>query len=131
MAERDLPPVPYQTPMLDPGGTANRIWAEWFKGLATPWSSLRAATGYQKLIGGLIVQWGVTGSVSSGATSSIVFPAEFPTACLIAFVGVKDNSAIATTATGQPGVGNYSATGVDLYNRTSVSQVLNWIAIGH
>jgi hypothetical protein len=99
--------------------------------LSTDWSSTKATSGYFKVPSGLIVQWGVTGSVSSGTTQGISFSVAFPTACAQVLVSARDNSAVATTATGQVGSGNYSTTGADLYNRTSVSQTINWIAVGY
>jgi len=104
---------------------------EFSKLLSTDWSSSFGSSGYQKLGSGLVIQWGVTGSILSGATSSILFPVSFPTACRQVVVGIVNNSGVATTATGQVGGGNYSATGCDLYNRTSVTQTLNWIAVGN
>jgi hypothetical protein len=44
---------------------------------------LLAANGYQKLPGGVIIQWGISGAVSTGAPNgsvSVTFPTAFPTA---------------------------------------------------
>lgn len=42
-----------------------------------------AANGYQKLPGGLIIQWGKTGVLSDDAAATVVtFPIAFPNACL-------------------------------------------------
>jgi len=101
------------------------------KQLATDWTKSLAVSGYQKLPSGLYVQWGVTASLASGSTTTITFPTAFPSGCLQAFPLVRDNSAVATTSTGQPGSGNYSTTGFDLYNRTSVALVFNWMAVGY
>jgi hypothetical protein len=92
--------------------------------------STNATTGYLKLGSGIYLQWGVTASIASASTSSVAFPLAFPTACVQVLTSVRDNSAVATTATGQVGSGNYSAAGFDLYNRTSVAQVFNWFAVG-
>lgn len=136
-----LPPIPHQAPMVDDRGIATRPWSDLFKhllarvgghhGKTDDFKSSHASSGYQRLPGGLVLQWGDTGSVNSGATSSVSFPLEFDTACFQVTVSAKANSAIATTATGQPGTGNYSASGFDLYNRTSVALTFNWFAIGH
>lgn len=99
--------------------------------LSTDWTNSIAGSGYQKLPSGLYFQWGTTGSLTSASTTSTSFPVAFPTACLHVFLGIRNNSAVATTATGQFGTGNYSATAFDLYNRTSVSHTFNWIAVGH
>jgi hypothetical protein len=46
-------------------------------------------SGYQKLPGGLIIQWGNIYFTSSGGT--LTYPIEFPTACLIVF-GTRDGN---------------------------------------
>lgn len=98
---------------------------------STDWARSVSTSGYQRLPFGLYVQWGVTGSTASGGTAAVTFPLEFPTACRQVIAGIRDNSAVATTATGQVGTGNYSTTGCSIYNRTSVAQTCNWIAIGN
>lgn len=95
------------------------------------WSKSLAASGYQELPSGLYIQWGVTGSVSTGATQSVTLPIAMPTGLLQAFSSIKDNSAVATTETGQWGTGNYSVSGFDIYNRTSAALTFNWFAIGY
>jgi hypothetical protein len=125
----DLPPVPQQAPMTDSSGNPTPIWSEWLRKLTG--SSDKSASGYQKLPGGVIFQWGVTGSLSSATTTAVDFPIDFPTGCLQVISGVRDNSAVDTTATGQWGTGNYSVGGFDLYNRTSGARTFNWIAIGY
>lgn len=132
-----VPPVPYNQPIADESSRVPEIWADWFKqmlarvgGNTLAGSPAPGASGYQTLPSGLIIQWGVTGSVASGATLSVVFSAPFPSLCMQVIPGIKDNSAVATTQTGQIGSGNYSAAGFDLYNRTSIAHVLNWIAVG-
>lgn len=103
-----------------------------FKLLSTDWSASAGLTsGYLKLGSGIYVQWGVTGSIGTGTTSTISFVTAFPNRCGQVVVTVKDNSARAVTVTGQPGVGNYTTTGFDLYNRCSVDHVFSWIAIGN
>ena len=159
MAEK-LPPVPYQARVVDDNGLLSPPWADWFKQLfarsgghlatgdiltarlatdavtfvkllAADWASTQSTSGYQKLGSGLYIQWGVEASLASEGTDSVSFSVTFPTACLIGFVTIKDNSGVAKTATGQMGLGNYSTTGMDIYNRTSVAQVFNWLAVGH
>lgn len=85
-----------------------------------------AAIGYQKLPGGLIIQWGTTGSIGVGGAISVTFPISFPAsvvfASLQAFVnGVSANAAQGVTAT----TTGLSATGTN----TSVSQYF-WLSIG-
>lgn len=99
--------------------------------LSTDWTGSQGASGYQKLPTGLYVQWGVTTSLASGSSTSINFPTAFPTGCLQVIAGIRDNSGIATTATGQWGTGNYSASSFSLYNRTSGALTFNWFAVGN
>jgi hypothetical protein len=134
MTTPELEPVPYKIPLLDePGGLTQR-WATWFKNIrerVNDWAASHAASGYQKQPSGLYIQWGVTASLGSGTTTGITFPTAFPTGCLQVVAGVKDNSAVATTTTGQWGTGNYATTGFDLYNRTSGALTFNYIAVGY
>lgn len=99
--------------------------------LSTDWTKSTSASGYYKLPNGMCFQWGVTGAVTSGSTHSVSLPTAFPTGLLQAMAGVRDNSAVATTSTGQWGTGNYSESGFDIYNRTSVSLTFNWFAVGY
>jgi hypothetical protein len=99
--------------------------------LSSDWTNSIASSGYQKLPSGLILQWGSTGKIMTGTTSTITLPLPFPTICLQAIPGIKNNSVAATTTTGQFGTGNYSATKFDLYNRTSIDQFFNWFAMGN
>lgn len=99
--------------------------------LSTDWTKSLASSGYQKLASGLFIQWGVTASIATGVTGSTNFPTAFPTACLQVVAGVINNSAVATTSTGQWGTGNYSTSAFDLYNRTSVSLTFNYLAVGY
>lgn len=115
--------------MADANSVVTPIWAEWFRKLIG--SSDRSTSGYQKLPGGFIVQWGVTASLSSGTTNAVTFPLTFPNACLQVIAGFRNNSASATTATGHIGTGNYAVGGFDLYNRMSIAGVCNWMAVGH
>lgn len=116
------------------GGTTTTIANDavnFAKLLSTDWTNSKASSGYQKLASGLYLQWGVTSSLGSGTTTSISFPIAFPTACLQVLCGVRNNSAVATTTTGQWGNGNYSTSAFDLYNRTSGSLTFNYFAVGY
>lgn len=81
------------------------------------------ATGYIKLPGGLIVQWG-TGSFST-AGSAISFPISFPTACRAVLLGQGGNGggfiySLTPTQTGFTGYTSAGTTGNHF-----------WLAIGH
>lgn len=126
---QDLPPVPIQSQITDGYGTITRIWSEWFRNLMV--SSTRANSGTLSLPGGITIQWGVTASLNSATSTAITFPTAFAASCMQVIAGVRDNSAVATAATGQWGTGNYSASGFNLYNRTSVALTFNWFAVGY
>lgn len=126
----DLAPPPQQAEMLDKTGKVTPVWSEWFRKLGSA-SSSKVASGYQQLAGGIVLQWGVTASLASGTSTATVFPLAFPGGCLQVIAGIRDNSAVDTTATGQWGTGNYTVTGFDLYNRTSGARTFNWVAIGY
>lgn len=132
-----LSEIPYREPIIDQNNMMTRSWAEFFRQLYTRvgggagFSKTFGNSGYQIFSGGLYLQWGVTASVASGATQSVSLPTNFPTAIMQVLAGLKDNSGVSTAATGQWGSGNYSTSGFDLYNRTSVSVTFNWIALGY
>lgn len=116
------------------GGTALSIANEvvnFAKLLSTDWSSSQSTSGYQKLGSGLYVQWGVTGSLASGSSTSINFPTAFPTACFQVISGIRDNSGVAVTTTGQWGTGGYGVSSFSIYNRTSEALTFNWFAVGN
>ena len=54
-----------------------------------------AASGYQKLSSGLIIQWGAVtvGNIGVTADETIIFPITFPTACLRAFTSLEGTDA--------------------------------------
>lgn len=130
-----VPPVPYSQPITDQEGRVPEIWADWFKQLlarvgGNTLAGDASASGYQALPSGLVLQWGVTGSVSSATTQAVTFPAPFPSTCLQVMAGVRDNSAGSTANTGHWGTGGYATTGFNLFNRTSAAYVFNWLAVG-
>ncbi len=122
---KDLPPVPIQAPITDNSGIVPLVWTEWFRLLSG--ESSKASPGYQKLPGGLIIQWGAISSTSAGADAVITFPVAFPTAVLVTFPATdgtaattdfKRNGSTVTTATFRNSSGSNSQTGA-------------WFAIGH
>lgn len=52
-----------------------------------------SSPGYYTLPGGLIIQWGVTGSIAIDTADTISFPIAFPTACLWAGATVRQSTA--------------------------------------
>jgi hypothetical protein len=116
------------------GGTAQTIAnnaVSFIKMLSTDWTKDTSASGYTKLPNGLYIQWGVTGSYTTGTTNAVSFPIAFPTACRQVIAGIQGNSASSTASTGTWGTGNYSTTGFDLYNRTSLTFTFNYMAVGY
>jgi hypothetical protein len=93
-----------------------------------------AASGWQRLPSGLILQWGTTGSIAVDSTVTVTFPLAFPTACLAGFANLE--------VTIVPGTGGYtghvtglSTTTMTIGNDANASppaaQTARWFAIGH
>lgn len=81
------------------------------------------ANGYQKLPGGLILQWG-QGDMGAGTSVAVTWPLAFPTACLHASGGdVGGTVSIGT-------VGNPTTTGVT-FQGSSTPGIFHWFAIGY
>lgn len=125
-----VPPVPYQSQVIDDSGLLTTAWAGWIR-QASDWSNSLAATGYQKLPGGLYIQWGVTSPVSTGSILTVTLPIACPTACLQVIAGIQGNTYGSPTMTSHFGTGGYTATTFDLYNLTGTSYAFNWIALGY
>lgn len=86
------------------------------------------SSGYQKLPGGLIIQWG-TYFVGANTSVSATFPIAFPNACLFATTsGGRVDTAAQDNNPFVSGVSQYSAT---IYASTDVSTSGGWIAIGY
>jgi hypothetical protein len=130
MAQNDLPPVPHTAAMTDEMGMAASVWSDWFRKIS-PVSERTDTGGYVKLPGGIMIQWGFTGTINTVSTGSITFPLAFPTACFQVIAGIRNNSGTAATLRGQWGTGSYNTSGFSLWNRTEGNQTFNWIAIGH
>jgi len=83
----------------------------------------KAASGYQKLPGGLILQWG-TGSDDGSGVSVHVFPTPFPTLCAGVFAQIisanQDDRSV--------NVGNITTAGFSAY---IVGSTIRWFAIGY
>jgi hypothetical protein len=100
-------------------------------------ASSKASTGYQKLPGGLIIQWGrslanpvaMPAATDAGPTN-ISFPIPFPNACLqvIAGAGNAGSTGFSVSAEGE------SASGFELYYgcvlATSAGRSADWVAFG-
>lgn len=93
-------------------------------------NQLLAADGYQKLPGGLIIQWGTT---SIAATANVpvgiswTFPVAFPTACLIVTASPKNQVNSFRSAEGWS---QLNASGFALVPITT-TLTTSWLAIGY
>lgn len=87
------------------------------------------AYGYQKLPSGLIIQWGVTGSITGGGSATVTYPIAFPNGPLVvtASLGAAANS---TTPSGA-GIQRSSATQLIIRNLGVANFAADWIAIGY
>lgn len=86
------------------------------------------SSGYQKLPGGLIIQWG-TYFVGANTSVSATFPIAFPNACLFATTsGGRVDTAAQDNNPFVSGANQYAAT---IYASTDVSTSGGWIAIGY
>lgn len=86
----------------------------------------KAASGYQKLPGGLIIQWGNLYPVST-AYSNFTLPIAFPNACLVVLATHANGTAAAT----QPvDVGSYSTTVVPIKTAGATTVGAYILAIG-
>lgn len=97
---------------LTPGGFAGN------KSLAT--------SGYYKLPGGLIVQWGYT-IVNASTYTNVTHPVAFPTACLAASVNITESD-----TTSRAALKGVTGTAVlSVYNPNAATIPFTWFAIGY
>jgi len=94
---------------------------------------LTADDGYLMLPGGLIVQWGETGSIASQGSTSITFALEFPSACfgLVGNASFNHNTSLGATSSAITFFSK-STTGATVehgFNETVDS--IFWIALGN
>jgi hypothetical protein len=103
------------------------------------WNSLASFTefdksltidGYQKLPGGLIMQWGTTGVIAGPGTAAITFPIAFTTSCFNVQITIKDVSGD-TSSTGIVAARSVTTTGFILRNGDDPDMIFNWLAIGY
>ena len=87
---------------------------------------LLATNGYQKLHGGLIVQWGAVAATAATAVSS-TFPVAFPSNCL----QVVCSSNTSQTSTGYVSYVNTHNTTTVTFSKAANSFGIKWVAIGY
>jgi hypothetical protein len=101
-------------------------------------TSSLGSSGYQKLPGGLIIQWGTTeaASAASGTATTITFPLAFATACLGAYPSLNNASngagivAISNLMTSSISTTQFTANRSNSGNQDSF-KTIKWFAIGY
>jgi hypothetical protein len=88
-----------------------------------------SANGYQKLPGGLIMQWGESASVNTDSSVSVTFPIVFPSACVS--VVITGNKSMVTSGQGIQTVQSVSTTGFQINNGQDASMTFFWLAMGY
>jgi hypothetical protein len=97
--------------------------------LDTLFAKSHAASGYQKLAGGLIVQWGSNTS-SAGAASNVVFPLAFPSAVrAITITPSVNGQPVFATVDSQSALGMGFSVWNTAGSRVSVGAF--WVAVGY
>lgn len=84
-----------------------------------------AASGYQKLASGLILQWGATASIGVGSTGTTSFATSFATACYSVIVTPQNGS-----STNESAVTAIGTTSFDLKNNSGNGQSFYYFAVG-
>ena len=87
------------------------------------------STGYQKLPGGLIVQWGTNTIPAGTANNPVTLPIAFPNSFRSVTLGV---SLTVVTPFDAPGYSKKTLTGFSITNPYTGSEVVvDWLAVGH
>lgn len=131
--------VPWLTTVSIPSGTECTFTAE--RGLweVTGTGALKysldfgasySGNGYQKLPGGLIIQWGSTGSISPGSSVTISFPVAFPNNCFSATGTLQSSSNSATPAASAVQVTSLAQLVVRNLG-SATTYIASWIAVGN
>lgn len=92
-----------------------------------------ATSGYQKLPGGLILQWGRTASLAGESVNTITFPLAWPNACLGSVASVYRNTNVSAgiqAAYIYPISTTQATIVLESYN-SAVADIVSWFAIGH
>lgn len=90
-----------------------------------------AANGYQKIPGGLILQWGTAADPGDSTDTSVTFPLAFPTALLS--VSVQMNTTEVIASQGGTRVKTSSVTGItyDINVGVAAKGASTWFAVGY
>jgi len=112
------------------GGTSWYAWGGLQLGASAMFGASKSNNGYQKLPGGLIIQWGQVSTAASIPGASISFPIAFPTAPLFTFAASAEGNNTANS-------GNVTTTGMQIttYQGTNQAAIalsnVPWLAIGY
>lgn len=91
------------------------------------------ASGYQKVPGGFIIQWGTSNTLNNGGTQAITFPIAFPTA--LRQVQRSQNRSTGYTGGSESYITTSSTTGFTLAHRGfdtyTGSMSYFWLAVGN
>lgn len=89
-----------------------------------------SANGYQRLPGGVILQWGTTASIASNASSgTITYPIAFPTNA--GYVNYIGNAPVTGGANTNPTLATKTTSSFSFVNAYLSTVAFNWIAIGY
>jgi hypothetical protein len=117
--------------LVAPGTSGNVLTSN-----GTTWTSAAlnfdkslSTNGYQKIPGGLIIQWGITSSISSDGSVTVTLPIAFPNAMLVATASGYN---ISTSGAAGPSMitASYSTSSFVIRNDNTAAQA-TWIAIGY
>jgi len=106
----------------DPVGDDGTWWLEY---IFNDNQGAKTTNGYQRVAGGIIIQWGRVLKPSSGL-QVVIFPIAFPTACFTAQVSMENTSGIANPEY----FDSFTTTTLTLSN-ANFGHYENWIAIGY
>ena len=107
---------------LTSSSTSQALTAAQGKAIADAFTGTKSNNGYQKLYGGLIIQWGIG---QGGNNTEAIFPISFPNACLNISITDKDGSA-------SHGYQSSTMTRERFRVLTSVQSInFSWFAIGY
>lgn len=96
-------------------------------------ASKKSASGYLKIPGGLIIQWGDV-EVDNDVFATVIFPVSFPTACLNVQVSAVWGNVAGGINVLSSHVGKISQTGCSVTvseNGIFGRRIVNWLAIGY
>lgn len=107
----------------NPNALTNKTYVDGVKSLA--------ANGYQKLPGGLVIQWGETATIpQDSATNPITFPTAFNSACVSVVITASTNNGVGSGAQYVNAATARTTGGFNIVNDASASK-FSWIALGY